>query len=481
VAPIKEAPSAISPASTRVTESLPPGRCAGLHHDADRIRARLQAEAGHGGGDARRLVAQRLHQAEHAIGARGRADQYRAIRPSRSPRDRRTLNARRLDILEQLLHQLVVMVGELLQHGEKRFLLALGVFALDRNDLALGVLAVNEGALEREIDEALDDVVLPDRNLPQHQRHARGRLQERDGLAHALVDLVDFVQEQKARKLQFFELAQHQLQLRDFLLVGFADHDRGVDRRQRRAHVLGKLDGARAVQERIGVAEERCGGDRKLGAHPVGAGLGAGVADRVAGFDGAGPLQHAGAGEDRFEQRGFAGLKRAHDRDATGPRRSAVVGSLSVRHGRLPRPGTGIMRASAHLAAGALSFQRERRGASRTSAAAGYSSKPGSFSRSQESSKPRLRQSQNQSGRVERQIPADLFAGHVGHWAEFGLACADQHSGIGAPGIGSAKRTDRLHAVNPPHRARARRRRTLWGQRPGEFHETREGALQGQV
>ena len=33
--------------------------------------------------------------------------------------------------------------------------------------------------------------------------------------------------------LEVFEFAQDQLQLRDLLLVGLADHDRGVDRRQR--------------------------------------------------------------------------------------------------------------------------------------------------------------------------------------------------------------------------------------------------------
>ena len=39
------------------------------------------------------------------------------------------------------------------------------------------VLAVDEGAFEREIDEAGDQLALPDRDLAQHQRHARGRLE----------------------------------------------------------------------------------------------------------------------------------------------------------------------------------------------------------------------------------------------------------------------------------------------------------------
>ena len=112
------------------------------------------------------------------------------------------LVARRLDVLEQLLHQLVVVIGQRLQHGEARFLLAVEVVALELDDLGRRVLLVDKGALEREIDEAGDDVAVPDRNLPQHQRHARGRLQQLERLAHALVGLVDLVEEQKARNVR---------------------------------------------------------------------------------------------------------------------------------------------------------------------------------------------------------------------------------------------------------------------------------------
>ena len=171
--------------------------------------------------------------------------------------------------LEQLLHQLVVMIGERLQHGEARFLVAVGIVAVERHDLGRRMLLVDMGALEREVDEADDDVVRPDRNLAQHQRHARGGLQERQRLAHALVGLVDLVEEQKARDLQVFEFAQDQLQLRDLLLVRLAHHDRRIDRRQRRAHVMDELDRTGAIDERVVVAEEIRGRDRKFHAHLV--------------------------------------------------------------------------------------------------------------------------------------------------------------------------------------------------------------------
>ena len=106
-------------------------------------------------------------------------------------------------------------------------------------------------------------IAVPDRNLAQQQRHARGRLQQLERLAHALVGLVDLVEEQEARDVQVFELAQDQLQLRHLLLVGLADHDRGIDRRQRRAHVVDEFDGAGAIDEGVAVAHEIGGGDRK--------------------------------------------------------------------------------------------------------------------------------------------------------------------------------------------------------------------------
>ncbi len=48
---------------------------------------------------------------------------------------------------EQLLHQLVIVVGELFEHLKARFLLARGDRRRQLDDLALGVLAVDVGAL----------------------------------------------------------------------------------------------------------------------------------------------------------------------------------------------------------------------------------------------------------------------------------------------------------------------------------------------
>ena len=61
----------------------------------------------------------------------------------------------------------------------------------------------------------------------------------------------------KRGMFEVFQLAQDELQLRHLLLVGLADHHRGIDRGQRRAHVVDELDRARAIDEGVAVAHER--------------------------------------------------------------------------------------------------------------------------------------------------------------------------------------------------------------------------------
>ena len=65
---------------------------------------------------------QRLEKPQHAIAAAGNAEQHRAHDPIAQFLGEivEHLVARRLDILEQLLHQLVIVIGERLQHGEAR-------------------------------------------------------------------------------------------------------------------------------------------------------------------------------------------------------------------------------------------------------------------------------------------------------------------------------------------------------------------------
>jgi hypothetical protein len=208
------------------------------------------------------------------------------------------------------------VIGELFQHREARFLLAVEIAAFQRNDFGGLVLAVHEGALQREIDKAFDQIAVPDRNLPQHQRHARGRLQGGERLADALVGAVDLVQKQKTGNAEVLQLAQDDLQLRQLLLVRLADHHRGIDRRQRGAHVMRELDGAGTIDKGVTVAHESGCGGGEAHAHLVVPRLGAGIADRSSGIDAAGIPDGARSRQYRFQKCGFTALERAHQRNA---------------------------------------------------------------------------------------------------------------------------------------------------------------------
>ncbi len=306
-----------------------------LHHIGERVAAGLDAEPLGGRRDVGRFVAQRLHQTQHAVGAGRRTHQHRTHEAVAQLLRQvvEDLVLRRLDVAEQLLHQLVVVVRQRLQHREARRLLAVDDVAFERHDFGSGVLLVDKGALQREVDETGDDVAVERRNLAQQKLRARRRLQQREHVVNGGVGLVDLVQEQEARNLLVLELAQDQLQLRDLLFVHLADDDGGVDTRQRRAHVMDELDRAGTIDEREAFAHEVRRRDRKLDAHVMMARFLAGVADRGSGVDGALALDRAGACEDCFEESGLAALERAYQRDAPGARGSCAV----LCHFRLPR------------------------------------------------------------------------------------------------------------------------------------------------
>ena len=203
-------------------------------------------------------MAQRFQQPQNPVGAGRGSHQHRADQPlAQFAREVvEHLVARRLDVFEQLFHQLVVMIGQRLQHREARRLFAIGRVAFEPNHFGRGVLPVNKGALQREIDEAGNDVAGECRNLAQDQLGARSALQEIEHVMNAGIGLVDLVEKQDPRDFPVFKLAQDELQLRNLLLIHFANHDRHIDRRQHRTHVVDEFDRAGTVEKSVGVAHE---------------------------------------------------------------------------------------------------------------------------------------------------------------------------------------------------------------------------------
>ena len=286
----------------------------GLEYVGERVLGRRRAEALRSLGDPGRFMPQRLHQPQHAVLAQRRTQQYRTDQAfaqfaGEIVEDR---VAGRRDVVEQLLHQRIVVIGKLFQHREAGFLLAVEIATFQCHDFGSLVFAVDKGALQRQIDEARDQIAVPDRNLPQHQRKPRRRLQRRERLADALVGAVDLVEKQEARDAEILEFAQDDLKLRQLAFIGLADHDGGIHRRDCGAHVVGEFDRAGAIDEGIFVPHETCGGGSETDAHLVVARLGTGVADGSSGIDAAGLGNGACARQDGFKKCGFTALERAH-------------------------------------------------------------------------------------------------------------------------------------------------------------------------
>src|SRR5215218_1646145 len=137
-----------------------------LQHLNGRVAVDPQSETPRSLSDARRLVPERLQKTEDAIAVFGRAEEDRGDETlgelARQIRENAIL--RRLDIGKELLHEFVVIIGELLEHGEARFLLEISHVRRYVNDFARHILAIDVGPLEREIDEARDAVAAPDRD-----------------------------------------------------------------------------------------------------------------------------------------------------------------------------------------------------------------------------------------------------------------------------------------------------------------------------
>ena len=297
--------------------------------------------------DERRFVPDRLQQPYDAVAVLRRAEQHRTDQPVAHLLGEvlEDLVARRRHIAEQLLHQLVVVVGKLLEHVEARFLLASFDVLGHRDDFGRRVLAIDEGALEREIDEAGRDAVLPYRDLAQHQRLGAGRLQHRQDLAHLRLEAVDLVEEEEVGDALILELLEDQLQRGDALGIRLADHDRRIARRQHRVGLGLELDRSRAVDEGKAIAEKFDVGDVDLDAHAVVARFRRAIADRVLVGDLALARHGAGAGQDGLEQRRLAGEVGSKDRDGAGAARCTAVGIkphgfllVAQAQGRVPRP-----------------------------------------------------------------------------------------------------------------------------------------------
>ena len=223
----------------------------------------------------------------------------------------------RIDVADELLHQRVVVIGQLFEHRIARLLFLRDDAGRHFDHDGRRGLPVDEGALESEIDEAGRDAIFPHRYLSQEQRRSRSGLEHLQRLAQASGRLVDLVEKEDARRPDFLEFAQDDLQRRNLARIGLANDDDRIADGQRVAHVMDEFDRARAVEKGQPVAHVVDAGDIRLDAHRVTAGLGARIADARALAHRPLPGETPAAGHDALEKARFSALKRPDNGDET--------------------------------------------------------------------------------------------------------------------------------------------------------------------
>jgi hypothetical protein len=279
-----------------------------LEDMGQRLARGLDPKALHGGRRFRPLVAQRLQQAAHAGIVEGRAEQDRhdAVALQGVGEVGVDLLLGRGHVLEELLQELVVVIGKPLQKLLAGLLLALLQLGRDRDQVRglAGVVVI--GPLAHHIDIAYRLVALADRHLAQHQGPRRDRLQPREHVADAAHRGVDLVDEQDVRDRAVVEELEQRGHRDRPLDDRLDDHHRQIGDHQRGLRLIGELDRAGAVDEGPGIAQELGRGHIDLGAHLAGLGHRAGVADRAAILDRALTRDGAGQKQKAFEQCGLA-------------------------------------------------------------------------------------------------------------------------------------------------------------------------------
>ena len=288
----------------------------------------VDPEARAGVGDGRRLVAHRLQKPRHAMASGRRPHQHRHdmtfAQLARQIVEHEVL--RRVDVADELLHQSVVIVGELLQHRIARVLLLLDDAGRHLDDGRGRGFAIEKA---RSSARSTKPVATPFSQTGIWRKSSGVRdagCSISSVFADADVGLIDLIQEQDARQAEFLELAQDNLQRRNLARVGLAYHDRGVADRQRVAHVVDELDRSRAVEEGEPVAHVVDAADVRLDAHGVAA---APPGSNRRCWSPRGPIPVAPDAPPRarysLKKAGFSALERSDDGDETRTGNAVLV------------------------------------------------------------------------------------------------------------------------------------------------------------
>ena len=253
-------------------------------------------------------MAQGLQQAPNTEAVQGRAEEHR--------HDQALVHilaeigehqvASRIGIRKQLLHQLVIEVGQLFEHTEARVRLDSGEVGGQIDDLRGLAGAVDECPFEGEVHIARDPLVLDRGKLPRHQRDRADRRQRREQGLQGAARLIHLVDEQRPGNTQSLELPHGRLQQHGLGRLGFGDDDGQVHGRQGSVRLSGQLLRTGTVDHRIVVAHEVETGEIELHRMAPRFRLRTGIPDLAVAL--AGGLQHG------LHQARLAGAGGAHQR-----------------------------------------------------------------------------------------------------------------------------------------------------------------------
>ncbi len=196
-------------------------------------------------------MAKRLQQPPDATVILGRAQENRRNQPLAQVilQKRVDFLPLRLDILQQFLHQVIIEIRQLFQHGKAGGSLLLRHFRGQVDDAGRLPLLIDIGPLGREIDIAADDIVLENRHLAQHQRPLRHRLQRIEQLMDGTARLVHLVDKDKGRQLLLLQAFEQRRQRQNLRLIRFAHDHRCIHTLQGIFRFLEKFDRARTVEK----------------------------------------------------------------------------------------------------------------------------------------------------------------------------------------------------------------------------------------